>query len=81
VETSDRVQTEVAAELEIMPTMLRRWQRKLQDSNDMPVSKLVCLPRPSNPSARGAQPARITCNRREDRLASRLFRLSVPRPS
>ncbi|WP_144423535.1 IS3 family transposase [Sphingopyxis sp. 113P3] len=37
-ETSGRMQTEVAAELGIMPTMLRRWQRKLQDSNDMPVS-------------------------------------------
>src|SRR3546814_7777147 len=32
------MQTEVAAELGIMPTMLRRWQRKLQDSNDMLVS-------------------------------------------
>ena len=29
-ETSGRLQTEVAAELGIMPTMLRRWQRKLQ---------------------------------------------------
>src|SRR3546814_10200829 len=37
-ETSGRMQTEVAAELGIMPTMLRRWQRKLQDSNDMLVS-------------------------------------------
>src|SRR3546814_19130406 len=37
-ETSGCMQTEVAAELGIMPTMLRRWQRKLQDSNDMPVS-------------------------------------------
>src|SRR3546814_1533332 len=38
-ETSGRMQTEVAAELGIMPTMLRRWQRKLQDSNDMLVSR------------------------------------------
>src|SRR3546814_1499716 len=32
------MQTEVAAELGIMPTMLRRWQRRLQDSSDMLVS-------------------------------------------
>ena len=31
-ETSGRMQTDVAAELEIMPAMLRRWQRKLQES-------------------------------------------------
>ena len=30
-ETSGRPQTEVASELGIMPTMLRRWQRKLQE--------------------------------------------------
>ena len=30
-ETSGRPQTEVAGELGIMPTMLRRWQRKLQE--------------------------------------------------
>jgi len=32
-ETSGRMQREVAAELGIMPTMLRRWQRKLQKSS------------------------------------------------
>ncbi|SCW34477.1 transposase [Sphingobium faniae] len=30
-ETSGRPQTEIAGELGIMPTMLRRWQRKLQE--------------------------------------------------
>ena len=30
-ETSGRLQTEVAAELGIMPTMLRRWQRKFEE--------------------------------------------------
>ncbi|WP_431311960.1 transposase [Sphingomonas lacusdianchii] len=35
-ETSGRMQTEVAAELGIMPTMLRRWQRKLQESGAPP---------------------------------------------
>jgi transposase len=36
-ETSGRMQTEVAAELGIMPAMLRRWQRKLQESSAPPV--------------------------------------------
>ena len=35
-ETSGRMQTKVAAELGIMPTMLRRWQRKLGDSSALP---------------------------------------------
>lgn len=30
-EASGRMQTEVASELGIMPTMLRRWQRKLEE--------------------------------------------------
>ncbi len=37
-ETSGRMQTEVAAELGIMPTMLRRWQRKLGDRSAPPVN-------------------------------------------
>jgi transposase len=32
------MQTEVAAELGIMPTMLRRWQRKLQEDRAPPTS-------------------------------------------
>ena len=32
-ETSGRPQTEVANELGIVPTMLRRWQRKLQEGS------------------------------------------------
>lgn len=36
-ETSGRPQTEIAGELEIMPTMLRRSQRKLQDSSAPPM--------------------------------------------
>jgi transposase len=35
-ETSGRMQTEVAAELGIMPTMLRRCQRKLRESSMRP---------------------------------------------
>lgn len=37
-ETSGRMQTEVAAELGIMPTMLRRRQRKLQEIGTPPAS-------------------------------------------
>ncbi len=38
-ETSGRMQTEVAAELGIMPTMLRPWQRKLQEGSAPPAAK------------------------------------------
>ncbi len=37
-ETSGRMQTEVAAELGIIPTMLRRWPLKLQESSASSVS-------------------------------------------
>ena len=37
-ETSGRMQTEVAAELGIMPTMLRRWQRRLHEGSAPPAS-------------------------------------------
>jgi len=40
-ETRGRMQTGVAAELGIMPTMLRRWQRKLQMSDAPPVSTMA----------------------------------------
>jgi transposase len=37
-ETSGRPQTEIAAELGIVPTMLRRWQRKQQEGSAPPAS-------------------------------------------
>jgi len=43
-ETSGRLQTEVAAELGIMPTMLRRWQRKQQESSAPPASSAAKPP-------------------------------------
>lgn len=43
-ETSGRMQTEVAAELGVMPTMLRRWRRKLQESNAAPISPVARPP-------------------------------------
>ena len=39
--TSGRMQARVAAELGIMPTMLRRWQRKLHMSDAPPVSAMA----------------------------------------
>ena len=44
-ETSGRKQTEIAAELGIMPTMLRRWQRKWQDDGIVsPATKSTVSP-------------------------------------
>lgn len=40
---SGRPQTEVASELGIMPTMLRRWQRKLQEGG-VPVTRAAKPP-------------------------------------
>ena len=37
-ETSGRPQTEIAAELGIVPTMLRRWRRKQQEGSAPPAS-------------------------------------------
>lgn len=42
-ETSGRLQSEVTAELGIMPTMLRRWQRKLEESS-VPVASPAAKP-------------------------------------
>ena len=50
-ETSGRMQTEVAAELGIMPTMLRRWQRKLQESSASPTSPAAKPPVPTMASS------------------------------
>lgn len=38
-ETSGRLQTDVARELGIMPTMLRRWQRTMQVAGTVPAAK------------------------------------------
>jgi transposase len=43
-ETSGRPQTEIAAELSIVPTMLRRWQRKQQESSAPPASSAAKPP-------------------------------------
>lgn len=60
-ETSGRMQTEVAAELGIMPTMLRRWQRKLGDSSTPAVSPAAKLPvsAMTSPADRASEIARL----------------------
>ena len=63
-ETSGRLQTEVAAELGIMPTMLRRWQRKLQESSALPTS-LAAKPPVSTMASPADQASEIARLRRE----------------
>lgn len=53
-ETSGRPQNEVASELGIMPTMLRRWQRKLQEGG--PAASAAAKP-PVSPMASPADQA------------------------
>lgn len=63
-ETSGRVQTEVAAELGIMPTMLRRWQRKLQESG-APLASPAAKPPVSTMASPADQASEIARLRRE----------------
>ncbi len=63
-ETSGRMQTEVAAELGIMPTMLRRWQRRLQEGNAPPASP-VAKPPISTMASPADQASEIARLRRE----------------
>src|SRR3546814_20310634 len=82
-ETSGRMQTEVAAELGIMPTMLRRWQRKLQDSNDMPVNPAAKPPVSAigSPADQASEIARLRRELDRARLARAIFNTyGTPRP-
>ncbi|KTW16751.1 transposase [Sphingomonas sanguinis] len=59
-ETSGRLQTEVAAELGIMPTMLRRWQRKLQESGAPPaIPAKPPVSRMASPADQASEIARL----------------------
>ena len=62
------MQTEVAAELGIMPTMLRRWQRKLQESSASPASP-AAKPPVSTRASPADQASEIARLRRELDLA------------
>ncbi len=63
-ETSGRMQTEVAAELGIMPTMLRRWQRKFEESS-VPVASPEAKPTVSTIALSADQASEIARLRRE----------------
>ncbi len=60
-ETSGRMQTEVAAELGIMPTMLRRWQRRFEESGPPPSSPAAKPPVPlmASPADQASEIARL----------------------
>lgn len=75
-ETSGRMQTEVAAELGVMPTLLRRWRRKLQESSAAPTSR-VARPPMSMVASPADQASAIARLRRElDRAQPRRIALS-----
>ena len=58
-ETSGRPQTEIAGELGIMPTMLRRWQRKFEgDAPTSPAAKPPVSPMAS-PADQASEIARL----------------------
>lgn len=63
-ETSGRLQSEVTAELGIMPTMLRRWQRKLEESS-VPVASPAAKPPVSTMALPADQASEIARLRRE----------------
>jgi len=63
-ETSGRLQTEVAAELGIMPTMRRRWQRKLREIGTPPASSAT-MPPVSTMASPADQASEIARLRRE----------------
>lgn len=60
-ETGGRMRAEVAAELGIMPTMLRRWQRKLQEGGGAPASPAAKPPLPTmaSPADQASEIARL----------------------
>jgi len=58
-ETSGRLQTEVAGELGIMPTMLRRWQRKLQDGVDVSPAAKPPVSTMTSPADQASEIARL----------------------
>ena len=57
-ETSGRMQTDVARELGIMPTMLRRWQRALEIKGTVPAAKPLSSPMAS-PADQASEIARL----------------------
>lgn len=64
-ETSGRPQTAVAGELGIMPTMLRRWQRKFHQQSGAPATSPAAKPPVSTMASPADQASEIARLRRE----------------
>lgn len=58
-ETSGRLQTEVASDLGIMPTMLRRWQRKLQNGGTTILAAKPPVSAMASPADQASEIARL----------------------
>ncbi len=82
-ETSGRMQTEVAAELGIMPTMVRRWQRKLGDGSAVlasPAAKPPVSPLAS-PADQASEIARLRRELDRARMERDILKKAVGIPS
>ncbi len=78
-ETSGRLQTEVAGELGIMPTMLRRWQRKLHEGSTLP--KIPAAKPPVSTMASPADQASEIARLRRELDRARMERDILKKPS
>lgn len=78
-ETSGRLQTEVAAELGIMPTMLRRWQRKLQEGGTSPASPAAKPPvmTVASPADQASEIARLRRELKRARMERDILKKAV----
>jgi transposase len=82
-ETSGRLQTEVAGELGIMPTMLRRWQRKLQESSTLSASPAAKPPvsTMASPADQASEIARLRRELDRARMERDILKNVWPAPS
>jgi len=77
-ETSGRPQTEMASEIGIVPTILRRWQRKLQEGG---VSAIPAAKQPASPMASPADQAAEIARLRRELDRARMERDILKKPS
>ena len=82
-ETRGRMQTEVAAELGIMPTMVRRWQRKLGDGSAVPASPAAKPPVSplASPADQASEIARLRRELDRARMERDILKKAVGIPS
>ena len=78
-ETSGRLQTEVAGELGIMPTMLRRWQRRLQEGSAPPASS-AAKPPMASPADQASEIARLRRELDRARMERDILKKRMARP-